>query len=131
MLPNDAIYREIKLVLGTALLVTGMAGIKTGGKTRTIKFYVAERGYGCIGPDDDSPDVFVHASRRHVASLRYPGDVRRTGDAAALHPVRDKPERLGVVHPSVQGQGPCRAGRAFRAGGVHLPDHRDGDRSNR
>ena len=38
--------------------------------TGTVKFYNDQRGFGFIQPEDDSKDVFVHATALERAGLR-------------------------------------------------------------
>jgi cold shock protein len=55
-----------------------------------VKFYNVERGFGFIAPDDDGPDVFVHAT-----ALQPGMDLLRQGQRLAFDLEQDR--RSGKV----------------------------------
>lgn len=36
----------------------------------TVKFFIADRGFGFVVPDDGGPDVFLHIKEMHAAGIR-------------------------------------------------------------
>ncbi len=54
--------------------------------TGTVKWFNATKGYGFIGPDDGSPDVFVHVSAVERAGM----DGLKEGQKVSYELVRGK-----------------------------------------
>jgi cold shock protein len=59
--------------------------------TGTVRFFLPQKGYGFIAPDDGGPDVFVHVRDLQKAGMREPHLGRRVSYEIALSERTGKP----------------------------------------
>lgn len=62
-------------------------------QTGSIKFFIMDRGFGFIVPNDGGPDVFVHVREMHKAGIQK----LTPGQAVQFEPGPGKDGRLKAV----------------------------------